>query len=62
MLVHTIDGLIDRELLEVKDIIDEGDNYRSIATEWYLDGKLVRRDAAVSILRGHALSGEQAEL
>jgi hypothetical protein len=60
--VHTIKGLIDRDLLTVKDIVDEGDNYRSVATEWFLDGELVRRDAAVSILRGHALAGDQAEI
>lgn len=60
--VHTTKGLIDRDRLEVRDTVEEGDNYRSIATEWFLDGELVRRDAAVSILRGHALAGEQAEM
>jgi hypoxanthine-guanine phosphoribosyltransferase len=60
--VHTTKGLIDRDLLTVEDIVDEGDNYRSVATEWRLDGELVRRDAAVSILRGHALAGDAAAL
>jgi hypothetical protein len=46
----------------VKDIVTEGPNDRSVATEWFLDGELVRRDVAVSILSGQAVAGEQAEL
>lgn len=61
-LVHTIKGLIARERLIATDIVTEGPNDRAIATEWHLDGELVRRDVAVSILQGHALCGEQAEL
>lgn len=61
-LVHTTKGLIERDRLIATDIITEGDNDRSIATEWHLDGELVRRDVAVSILRGHGLSGEQSEI
>jgi hypothetical protein len=60
--VHTTKGLVERDLLTVQDIVDEGDNYRSIATEWFLNGELVRRDAAVSILSGQQLAGEQAEI
>jgi hypothetical protein len=60
--VHTIKGLIDRDRLTVTDIVSEDDNSRAIATEWFLDGELVRRDVAVSILRGQALAGEQAEM
>lgn len=60
--VHTIKGLIDRDRLTVKDIIEEGEDYRSIATEWFLGDELVRRDVAVSVLRGQALAGEQAEM
>lgn len=60
--VHTIKGLIDRDLLTVKDITCEDDNSRAIATEWFLDGELVRRDVAVSILRGQALAGEVQEI
>jgi hypothetical protein len=60
--VHTIKGLIDRDLLTVNDIVSEDDNSRAVATEWFLDGELVRRDVAVSILRGQALAGEQAEM
>lgn len=60
--VHTTKGLVDRNLLKVKDIVSDEPNARVIATEWHLDGELVRRDVAVSILSGHALAGDQAEL
>jgi hypothetical protein len=42
--VHTTKGLIDRDLLTVKDIVSEDENSRAVATEWFLDGELVRRD------------------
>jgi hypothetical protein len=62
--VHTIKGLIERDRLTVTDIVTEDDNSRAVATEWRLKttGELVRRDVAVSILRGQALAGEQAEM
>lgn len=60
--VITIKGLIDRSLLEVKDIIFEEESARVIATEWYLEGELVRRDVNVNILAGINLSGEQATI
>ena len=62
--VHTIKGLLDRSLLDVKDIVHEDKNSRAIATEWNLKdtGELVRRDVAVSILTGQGFSGEQAEI
>lgn len=60
--VETTKGLIDRNLLEVKDIITEDDNSRAIATEWTLDGELVRRDVALSLLSGQALFGAQQEI
>jgi len=60
--VHTTKGLIDRSRLTVKDITHEDDNSRAIATEWYLDGEMVRRDVAVSILCGQAIAGEAAEI
>jgi len=62
MKVHTTKGLIERDLLIASDIVTEEENARVIATEWHLDGELVRRDVAVSILQGQALFGEQAEL
>ena len=59
--VHTIKGLIDSALLKTTDIVTDEPNARVIATEWHLNGELVRRDVAVSILSGQALAGDQAE-
>lgn len=61
-LVQTTKGLVERDLLVVSDVVSEEDNARVVATEWHLDGELVRRDVAVSILQGHALCGEQADI
>lgn len=60
--VHTAIGLIDRNLLTVRDVVSEYGNSRAIATEWFLDGELVRRDVAVSLFSGLALAGAQAEI
>lgn len=49
--VLTIEGLIPFEDMEVVDIIKDTDNSRDIATEYWLAGKLVRRDVCVSVLR-----------
>ena len=62
MKVQTIDGLIDRDRLEARDIITEETNARVVATEWYLGDKMVRRDVHVSILCGQSLLGEQANV
>lgn len=62
MQVHTTKGLIDRHRLSVTDIVTDEDNARVTATEWHLDGELVRRDVNVNILAGHALFGEQGEI
>ena len=61
-MVLTSKGLIERDRLVVNDIITEDENSRSIATEWFLDGELVKRDATVSILSGLPLFGEQSAL
>jgi hypothetical protein len=65
-MVHTIHGLIDRDALVTKDIITEGPNDRSIATEWRLksdpDGECVKREVWVSMLSGQAVFGDQAEI
>ncbi len=60
--VHTTKGLIDRDRLVPTDIITDEPNARVTATEWHLDGELVRRDVNVNILQGQALFGEQAEI
>jgi len=51
MKVFTTKGLVDYEALEVKDIVSVTDNSRAVASEFYLNGELVRRDVAVSMLR-----------
>ena len=61
-MVLTTKGLVARELLSVSDIVSDEPNARIIATEWRLDGELVRRDVWVSILSGHEMASEQAEL
>ncbi len=61
-LVDTIKGPIERDQLEVKDIVTEGDNYRAIATEWFFQGELVKRDCHVSVLHGQVMGAEQAAI
>ena len=62
MKVHTTKGLVDRDLLTVTDIVSDEPNARVTATEWHLDGELVRRDVNVNILQGQAAFGDQSEL
>lgn len=62
MKVYTTKGLIDFERLEVRDVVTMEETARVTATEWYLEGELVRRDVNVSILVGHLLVPEQATL
>lgn len=52
MDIFTTKGILDTSQLEVKDIVSEVDNARVIATEWYLDSELVRRDVNVNVLAG----------
>lgn len=52
MKVLTTQGELEMSALDVKDIVDIGDNHRKIATEYRYQGELVRRDVAVSMLRG----------
>lgn len=61
-LVYTTKGLVPFDRLEIKEIRDAGDNHISVGREWYLDGEMVRRDAWVTILRGHALESEQGKV
>lgn len=58
-LVWTEKGPIERERLEVKDIVVETDNSRDKITEWYLDGELVRRDGWVTVLMPATVTVEQ---
>jgi hypothetical protein len=50
--VLTTKGLIDLASLDIKDCVEVGDNYRKVATEYYFNGELVRRDVTASALRG----------
>lgn len=61
-MVHTTKGLIERDRLVATDIVSDEDNARVTATEWHLDGELVRRDVNVNILQGQAVFGDQAEI
>jgi len=50
MKVFTIKGPMELDLLSVRDVVTICDNTRKVASEFYLDGELVRRDVAVSML------------
>lgn len=61
--VLTKKGLIARDKLKVKDIVEEHPHCRVVATEWFdEDGELVRRDVNVNVLAGQSLTGEQGGL
>jgi len=62
MLVYTTRGLIEHEKLVVTDIIELHEGVRVTATEWHLDGELVRRDVNVNVLVGQAVAGEQGKI
>lgn len=62
MKVMTTAGLVELDQLHVTDVVEVGDNHRKIATEFRLDGELVRRDVAVSMLRGLSMEGTPGEL
>ena len=49
-LVQTTKGLIDDSVLVVKDIVENHENARVVATEWFLNDELVRRDVNVNVL------------
>lgn len=58
-MVQTTKGLIEDSKLKVIDHIQEDEKARYIATEWYLDGELVRRDAWVNLKQGLSMEGAQ---
>lgn len=59
MLVQTNAGMIERDLLTIRDVVTEEENARIVATEWFYGDELVRRDVNVNILNGQILTGEQ---
>lgn len=61
-LVQTTKGLVDRALLVVKDVVTDEQNARILATEWFLNDELVRRDVNVNILNGIDLMSEQENM
>lgn len=61
-LVQTSVGLIDLSALEVRDITSYEQNAKVIATEWFLNGTLVRRDVNVNILNGIDLTSSQENM
>lgn len=60
MMVTTNLGLVDYARLEIKDEIVLCENARTLVSEWYLDGLLVRRDAMVNGLRALNMGVEQS--
>jgi len=60
--VLTIHGLIDIDRLEIEDVVTTGDGYRKIATEYRLNGELVRRDVVANALRGPGMEGQPGKL
>lgn len=58
MLIHTKDGLVPIEELDVKDITELQENARVTATEWRRNGEVVRRDVHVNLLRGLSMAAE----
>jgi hypothetical protein len=62
MQVETTKGLVDIDKLDVKDITTVTSNVRVTATEWRLDGELVRRDIIGNILSGIVANGYQQDI
>ena len=62
MNVLTTKGLIEMSDMEVKDVIEVGDNYRKVATEYRYQGELVRRSVAVEALRPLETEGVQGAI
>lgn len=60
--VMTTHGLIDIECLQVSDVVEVGDNYRKVATEYHLGDELVRRDVTVTALRGLETTSVQGKI
>lgn len=61
-LVQTSVGLVNKDKLVVKDVVTNEENARVLATEWFLEGILVRRDVNVNILNGIGLTGTQESI
>jgi hypothetical protein len=53
--VLTIEGLIDRDLIQVVDEIVEDGNGRMTTTKWYFEGRVVRQDGHFNLFKGFEL-------
>lgn len=54
-LVRTKNGLLPFDELVITDIVTDGDNFRSITTQWHHNGELVKQDGHVIMLTGYEL-------
>jgi hypothetical protein len=50
-LVHTVQGLVPMDQLEIADLVEIGDGYRKITTRYFLGEECVRQSVAIDILR-----------
>jgi hypothetical protein len=55
-------GQLDDSLLERRDTVDENDDYKAEAIEYWLNGVLVHRSAHVTMKRWPAMTAEAARL
>lgn len=58
----TIRGLIEYDDMQVLDVVEVGDNYRKIATEYRFQGELVKRDVTVNPLRPFEIQSIEGKL
>ena len=61
-LVQTAEGLLPLDALQVTETRKVGATDISMAREWYYEGRLVRRDAWVTLLRGVESNGEAGKV
>lgn len=52
VMVQTAEGMLPRDELIVDEVCDETDNSRRMVRKWLYQGRVVRQDAFVSMLRG----------
>ena len=61
-LVYTTKGLVPFRDLSVTDHFELHEGTRVHATEWRMNGELVRRDVEVNVLRGLEITSAQASV
>ena len=60
--VLTSAGLVNLNELEVTDLIEIGDNYRKVVSEFRHGGELVKRDVTISALRPLTAQAQEGSL